>query len=57
MPPADLEIRFAGGASLHIPPQRYMHVAGRTGDGTPGSARLRACLGIFDGQDESILGA
>ncbi|KAI8462491.1 MAG: aspartic peptidase domain-containing protein [Monoraphidium minutum] len=51
----DLELRFVGGAALKVPPQRYIHVAGRSARG--GGMRVRACLGVLDGGEESILGA
>ncbi len=61
-----LEIEFGGGARLKMPPERYTFLGARRreqrgggGGGGGGGAQVVvvACLGLFDGQDETVLGA
>jgi hypothetical protein len=51
-----LALRLAGNSTYSLPPHRYLHVAGRS-KAASAAPRVRVCLGIFDGQGETILGA
>ncbi|GBF88216.1 hypothetical protein Rsub_00928 [Raphidocelis subcapitata] len=50
----DLELAFAGGAKLKLSPERYMFIAARQ---KKEGGDLVACLGVFDGDDETVIGA
>jgi hypothetical protein len=51
----DLELVFSGGAALRLPPARYAFVAAKRRD--RGKREVIACLGVFDGDDETVIGA
>ncbi|KAI8468694.1 MAG: aspartic peptidase domain-containing protein [Monoraphidium minutum] len=53
----EVEIEFDGGAVYRMPPYRYVHITLRTKGNAAKPPLVTACLGIFQGEGESILGA